>query len=188
MNIFEKIKQKKVIPAIRDILDIPEALERGNEVLFLLTGDIFDLLRIKEEFMASSKALFLLHLDLVKGVARDQAGIRFLKRNVGIHGVISTHANLIQYARKESLATIQRLFVIDSESLKKGMSLVKNCRPDGVEILPGMILPYIINEIKQANFPPVVAGGLIKTRQDVSVVIQSGAIAISTSRKELWAL
>jgi len=188
MDIFKKIKQKKVIPAIRDIRDIPVALNSGNQVLFLLTGDIFDLLRIKEEYMASGNVVFLLHLDLVKGVARDQVGIRFLKTNIGIDGIISTHANLIQFARKEGLATIQRLFIIDSESLKKGTNLVQNCRPDGVEILPGMILPHITGEIKHINFPPVVAGGIIKTKQDVLTVIQSGAIAVSTSRKELWEL
>ncbi len=82
MDIFDKIRQKKVIPAIRNIRDIPVALDKGSQVLFLLTGDIFDLLKIKEEFIAPSRAVFLLHLDLVKGVARDQAGIRFLKTNV----------------------------------------------------------------------------------------------------------
>jgi len=188
MDIFEKIKQKHVIPAIRDIKDISVALGKGNQVLFLLTGDIFDLLRIKDEFISSKDTIFLLHLDLVKGVARDRVGIRFLKKNVGIDGVISTHANLIQYARKEGLTTIQRLFVIDSESLKKGTNLVQNCMPDGVEILPGMILPYITEELRHINFPPIVAGGIIKTEQDVLTVIQSGAIAVSTSRKELWEL
>jgi len=187
MNIFDKIKQKNVIPAIRDLRDIPIAIKKENRVLFLLTGDIFDLLRIRDEFLASN-ILFLLHLDLVKGVARDKVGIRFLKKNVGINGVISTHTNLIQFARKEGLITIQRLFVIDSESLKTGTKLVQNCKPDGVEILPGMILPYIEDEIRHLHFPPIVAGGMIKTKQDVLKVIESGAIAISTSRKELWEL
>jgi len=77
MDIFKKIKQKKVIPAIRDIRDIPVALNSGNQVLFLLTGDIFDLLRIKEEYMASGNVVFLLHLDLVKGVARDHMQILY---------------------------------------------------------------------------------------------------------------
>lgn len=188
MDIFDTIKRKRVIPAIRDMGDIPTALEYSSRVLFLLTGDIFDLMRIREQYIGSGNVVFLLHLDLVKGVARDQAGVRFLKRYIGIDGIISTHANLIQYARKEGLATIQRLFIIDSESLKKGVNLVRNCRPDGVEILPGMILPHIRNEIEHVGFPPVVAGGVIKTKQDVSTVIQAGAIAVSTSRKELWGL
>jgi glycerol uptake operon antiterminator len=33
---------------------------------------------------------------------------------------------------------------------------------------------------------PVIAGGLIETRNDIIEVLQSGCIAASTGKKELW--
>lgn len=38
------------------------------------------------------------------------------------------------------------------------------------------------------SLPPVIAGGLIRTKSEVKEVLKSGALGISTSRKELWNL
>ena len=185
MDFIEKLLKKKVIAAARDLDDINTAVRKGISVVFLLAGDIFDLMKIAEN-KQSDEILFLVHLDLIKGVARDQAGIYFLKRSFGIDGVISTHTNVIQFAKKAGLITIQRLFIVDSESLKTGAKLVGSCKPDGVEILPGIILPFIKNELEKLKFPPIIGGGLVKTKFDVKSIIDSGAIAVSTSKKELW--
>ncbi len=185
MDFMEKLKNKNIIAAARNPDDITAALGRQIGVVFLLAGDIFDLIKIAGN-THEKKPLFLVHLDLIRGVARDQAGISYLKRSFGIDGVISTHSSVIGYAKKAGLITIQRLFIVDSESLKSGAKLVQNCKPDGVEILPGIILPYIKEELAKLNFPPIIGGGLIKTHYDVKKILDSGAIAISTSKKELW--
>lgn len=182
---IEKLKEKPVIAGVRNLKDIPLALERGVGVLFLLVGDIFDLIKIKKEVKSSGVLLFS-HMDLMKGIARDKAGISFLRKNIGIDGILTTHTNLIQFAKKEGLITIQRLFILDSEALKTGVRVVQTCNPDAVEILPGIILPSLKEDLQHLNFPPIIAGGLIKTKQEVKNILQAGALAISTSKKELW--
>lgn len=152
MNFIEKLKNKNIIAAARDLDDINTAMEKEIKVVFLLAGDIFDLIKISDN-KHSDETLFLVHLDLIKGVGRDQAGISYLKRSFGIDGVISTHTNIIQFAKKAGLITIQRLFIVDSESLKSGAKLVQNCKPEGVEILPGIILPYIKEELAKLKLP-----------------------------------
>lgn len=187
MILIEKLKKRPVIAGIRELKDIPVALEKGVAVIFLLRGDIFDLIKIKEELRSCDVMLFL-HMDLMKGVARDKAGIRFLSQRIGLDGIITTHINLIQFAKKERLITIQRMFVLDSEALKTGVRVAYDCKPDAVEILPGIILPSLKSDITHLNLPPIIAGGLIKTEADVKKVLESGALAISTSRKELWGI
>lgn len=185
MILIEKLKKKPVIAGITDLEDIPVALDNGVAVIFLLKGDIFDLIKIKEEF-GSYEVIFLSHIDLMKGIGRDEAGIRFLSRRICINGIITTRVNLIRFANKERLITVQRMFVLDSEALKTGVKIVHDCKPDAVEMLPGIILPSLKNNITHLNLPPIIAGGLIRTEADVKKVLESGALAVSTSKKELW--
>ena len=185
MILIEKLKKRPVIAGIREIKDISVALEKGVTVIFLLVGDIFDLIRTREKVKSSGVLLFS-HIDLMKGIARDKAGIRFLSQRIGVDGIITTRVNLIRFAKKERLITVQRMFVLDSEALKTGVRAAYDCKPDAVEILPGIILPSLKSNISHLNLPPIIAGGLIKTETDVKKVLESGALAVSTSRKELW--
>jgi glycerol uptake operon antiterminator len=185
MNLLDALKESPVIAAVRDKKDLEHALDKEIRVIFLLAGDIFDLVEIETSIRAKDH-LFLLHLDLIRGIARDQAGITYLRKCFGIDGIISTHANTIHYARKEQLITLQRLFIVDSESLKSGARLVRSSKPDSVEILPGIVLPFIEESLRRLDLPPIVAGGLIKTREEVERILAAGAVAVSTSRKELW--
>jgi glycerol uptake operon antiterminator len=185
MKFLENLRESPVIAAVREMGDLDYALKKKVRVIFLLAGDIFNLIDIEKRMRAEGH-LFLLHLDLIRGIARDQVGITYLKKFFGIDGIISTHSNIIQYAKKQGLIALQRLFIVDSESLKSGDRLVQSSKPDSVEILPGIILPYIQPELDKLHLPPIVAGGLIKTRDDVDRILASGAVAVSTSRRELW--
>ena len=59
-------------------------------------------------------------------------------------------------------------------------------RPDAVEIMPG-IIPRVIKRIK-SEIPeiPIIAGGLIESKEDIMDVLKSGGIAVSTSKESLW--
>jgi len=103
MKFLEVLRENPVIASVRKMRDLEYALKKKIRVIFLR------------------------HLDLIRGIARDQVGI-----------------------------------------------------------LPGIILPYIRTELDKLHLPPIVAGGLIKTRGDVDRILASGAVAVSTSRRELW--
>jgi len=52
-------------------------------------------------------------------------------------------------------------------------------------VLPGVI-PSIIEEIKETTGIPILAGGLIRTKEDVQQALNAGATAVTTSREDLW--
>ena len=58
--------------------------------------------------------------------------------------------------------------------------------PDVIEILPGIIVPKIMRKISAMSCVPVIAGGLIKDREDVMNMLNNGAVAISTSAQDVW--
>ena len=48
--------------------------------------------------------------------------------------------------------------------------------------------PRVIAQVSRHTNVPIIAGGLIQTPLDVEKILASGAIAVSTSRSELWPL
>jgi glycerol uptake operon antiterminator len=64
---------------------------------------------------------------------------------------------------------------------------VEKAAPDAVEVLPGVILPTIAQELAaRGALPPLIAGGLIRTAAQVEAVLAAGAVAVSTSQSSLW--
>lgn len=154
-------------------------------VYFLLEGDIFGIRRILE--LADGDTSFFLHVDLFGGIAPDESGFLLLRELFPkVQGIISTRARTLALAQRMGFATIFRLFCIDSESLRTGLKMVQEVKPDAVEVLPGIIFPKIRGYIPCNEFPPIICGGFIRKRREVLDILKSGALAVSTSAKELW--
>jgi len=184
---FETLQRRPVIAGLRRAAEVEEAARQGAAILFILGEDIFALRESVARAHAGGR-LLLAHVDLIKGIGRDEAGLRFLARDLGVDGVLTTRANLIGPAKREGLLAVQRLFVLDSESLEAGLPSVERAAPDAVEVLPGVILPLIAERLRRAALPPLIAGGLIRTREQVLAALQAGAVGVSTSEGSLWGL
>jgi glycerol uptake operon antiterminator len=184
---FELLKARPVIAGLRDAKRIEAAVRQGVGILFVLGEDIFSL-RESVRAAHAQHSLIFAHVDLIKGVGRDEAGVRFLARELEVDGILTTRANLIGPAKREGLIAVQRLFVLDSESLETGLPAVERAGPDAVEVLPGVILPLIAARFRGAAFPPLIAGGLIQTRRQVEEILRAGALGVSTSAEALWGI
>ena len=156
-------------------------------MIFILGGTIFDLPGLVKEAKESGKLLFV-DIDLLKGIGKDASGVRFLAKESHVDGVITTRSNLIKSIQKEGLVAVQRLFVLDSESLAGGLGVIEKSAPDAVEVLPGLILPKIMHRIRTVTSVPVIAGGLITEENEVREILDSGALGISTTSSRLFSL
>jgi len=174
-----------VIAGIRERAQVAVAAGRGAKLLFYLAGSIFDLDQAAEEARAANALLFV-HIDLLAGIGKDAEGVRFLAEHIGVAGVLSTRSYLLKAAAEAGLLTVQRVFALDSEALQTAEKVIRATAPTAVEILPGLILPHIVHRLPFHELPPVIAGGLVETPAQVEALLASGAIAVSTSRPELW--
>ena len=135
-----------------------------------------------KEIHAKDKIAFV-HIDLSDGIGKDKSGIEFLAK-CDVDGIISTRGNLVKYANELGLITVQRFFALDAKGISGIKELSSVSHPDYIEIMPGVI-GKIIRQF--ANGPiPVLVGGLIDTKEEIAEAINNGAVAISTSKKELW--
>ena len=122
-------------------------------------------------------------MDLVEGIGKDKAGLEFIK-SCGVDGIISTRASIIKLAKEIGLKTVQRIFIIDSQSIISATAILK-INPDMLEIMPGVV-PRAIKEFNNVLSVPIIAGGLIETADDIENAFSAGAAAVSTRLENLW--
>ena len=175
---------KHIIAAVRDEEGIAAAASSGASAVFLLGGDILTLESSVSFLHEHGKKVFL-HIDLTEGIASDVKGVRYITKYIRPEGLISTRLPLLRCAKEEGLKTIQRLFLVDSSSLETGERIVSAAKPDYLEVLPGLV-PKAIAHLYHTLNVPIIAGGMITDTDDIVQAISSGAIAVSTSRRELW--
>lgn len=185
-EILADIKEFPVIAAIRDVDEVDEALSRNIKCVFLLTGSILNIKYVVHCIKKAHKRAFV-HLDLLEGISKDSEGTKYIVEEVRPDGIITTRSNLALSARKMGMFTIQRVFILDSLAVDTAVKTISQVEPDAVEVLPG-VLTKTLKRIVQRVHIPVVAGGLIETPEEVRNALESGAVAISTTRKSLWDL
>lgn len=174
-----------IIAAVRDVNGLNTALKSAVEFVFLLDASLMNINRRVRQIKESGKKAFV-HLDMVAGLGKDAGALEFLWEDCRPEGVILTKPNLIQTARHLGFVAVQRLFVLDSLSVQTGLKIANESRPDFIEVMPGAVVAKIIAQIRQKSAVPVIAGGLIETRGEVVELLKAGALAVSTSKTDLW--
>lgn len=172
-----------VIAAARSDSELLIASKSKVDIIFMLSPNISDIKKQTQLVHSHGKKIFI-HLDLAEGIGKDEYGIRFAKEQ-GVDGIISTRTNIIKMAKKEGLFTVQRFFLVDSQSVSTTIESAKTSKADMIEIMPGTI-SKIINRLKEELKTPIVAGGLIETKEEINEAISCGATAISTGKQEFW--
>lgn len=181
---YDKIRENPVIAAVNNLEKLEKAIKSPCEIIFLLTGSIFNLQEMVNKIKASGKSVFV-HLDLIEGFSRNVCALKYINEIIRPDGIITTKNSLIRAAKEMGLFSIQRLFMLDALSLESGINSIKTIRPDAVEILPG-IMPRVTKTISTEVNIPIITGGLISDKEDVIASIKAGAIGISTSKEEIW--
>ena len=84
---------------------------------------------------------------------------------------------------------MQTIFLFDTKSLKKGVELIKQGKPDLVDIRPGIsvliTMPFLKNNLKDI---PIVCSGFIQNKSDINDILNNNVTAVTTSNKKLWNL
>ena len=177
--------QCHVIAAVRKQEDLETALQSGVGIIFDLSPDILTLCDTVKAAHRAGKKLYI-HLDLATGIGKDKSGVLYAAK-AGVDGIISTRVNIIKMAREAGLFTVQRVFIVDSQSIDTTVESLKAAKPDMVEIMPG-IIPKVIKRLVSKIDMPIIAGGLLESRTEIEEAAQSGATAVSTGAKALWSL
>ena len=75
--------------------------------------------------------------------------------------------------------------MIDSRSVDTALDTLKQSKADMIEIMPAIAYKSI-TKIKKNIRIPIIAGGLIDSRDEVYKALGAGASMISTGCQDLW--
>ena len=182
-KLMDRLESAPVIAAIGDS-KWQAALHSPAEVLFYLSPHLSTISERVSQAHQAGKLIFV-HLDMAEGIGKDKEGVQFLAQ-CGVDGIISTRAQIIRFAKELNLLTVQRFFLLDSQGLDSIQEMLKTSHPHFIELMPGVI-PKVIRRFASGPIP-VIAGGLIEEKAEITASLGGGAVAVSTGREELWYL
>jgi len=171
-------------PAVATDEQFDKALLSPAEVLFVLRANGLELGHLVSRAHERGK-LVAVHLDLVAGLRSDRAAVGWLARS-GADAVITSHGHLVAAIKNQGMVAIQRLAAHGSQ-LAAGLASIARSEPDVIEFLPGVVLPQARHLLPRLG-PPMLAGGFVRSRDDVRAILAAGALAVTTGREELWGM
>lgn len=183
-DFYKRTNKNSIIASVYDLENLDAALDSNCEIIFLLTGNIFNLKEIAHKIRFKEKGLYI-SVDSIDGFSKDTWGLEYIVKNICPDGIITSKQNLIKLSMSMGVFTIQRLVISDRDSLKKALNLLKVNRPHALELLPG-IIPSLIQQVFEATKISLIASGLIRDRNDIDLAFQAGAIAVASSDQSLW--
>ena len=175
---------QRILPASTTMKEFESFLESKYEIGIFTEIHIAQLKNINRLAREYGKKM-IYHVDMVQGIKSDEYATEYICQEFHPYGLISTKSSVIQKAKQKGVFAIQRMFLIDTHALEKSYKLIAKNKPDYIEVLPGA-MPWMIKEVKEKLNIPVLAGGLIRTKEDVHRALEAGATAITTSKRELW--
>ena len=178
------LAERPVIAAVREERSLRAAVDSAAVVVFLLSTTVLNVKQLVQEARQNGRSVFV-HLDLMEGLTKDHFGLRWLAETAGPTGIISTRSAALTAARGLGLATVQRFFLLDSQSIHTGLDMAHNVKPDVIEVLPGL-LPEVVRDVTRQVSQPVIAGGMITSEDQCRRALQAGARGVSTSNPKLW--
>ena len=180
----EKMKKSPVIAGVKDLSKFEDAINSPCDIIFLLSGSIFNIKEFVERAKENNKMIFI-HVDLLDGFSKDAVALKYIYEEIKPDGIISTKNSQLKAAKSLGFMTVQRIFIIDSLSIDTAIKASQMINPDAIEIMPG-IMPKITKKMSDELDVPVIVGGLISEKDEILKAIESGALGVSTSAKDLW--
>jgi glycerol uptake operon antiterminator len=184
-EIVRRLREFPCGAAVKTEQQLQIAMQSRPGVIFILRGDGLEMAPVLRRVHQAGK-LAAVHLDLVDGLASDVAGVRWLVRS-GADAIISSHGQAVRAIRAEGVTAIQRVLCLSELAVDHGLAAVARAQPDIVELLPGVILPQVADLVLPRLSVPLLAGGFIRSADDVRAVLGAGALAVTTSEEALWA-
>jgi glycerol uptake operon antiterminator len=176
--------KQQVLPAISDPKKFEIFMSNAMEYCILMDMTLEQVEHLCKIAHQGHKKC-LVHMDLIKGLRNDEYGAIYMCQKVGADGLISTHPPVISQAKKKGKIAILRVFLIDTRSLEKSINIANNTQPDFLELLPALAYGAFSRVQEVVNIP-MIAGGLIRTKEEVEQCLAAGVIAVTTSQTSLW--
>lgn len=175
----------QIIPSIRRLNDLETALKSQRETILLTEADIANLKPLVQKVHAAGKKAWV-NLELLGGFGRDQVGMKLLKNYYHVDGIMSTDSTKLGMAKRAGLYSVQRFLIADSRGFDTSLRILASSKADAAEILPAEVAADLYVELRKATAIPLLAGGFIKTSEQIRRMERCGFNGITISQRAFW--
>lgn len=175
-----------VIAALRRPTDTEAAIAGRPDSVFLMFGGVKGCGDTVSRLKDAGKSVYI-HIDLIKGLSSDKEAVEFLADKARPAGIVTTKGHLIKEIRKAGMKAVHQLFMIDTQAFGTAIKSVRDSSPDIVEIMPAL-MPRVMREWKAEVDLPLVAAGLVRSRDEIALLLEAGCDAVAVGDPRLWAL
>lgn len=180
------LSKQTVIPSSLNGRHLHRACKCKSDIVLLSGVNIGNLATFVKEIHYEKKLAFA-HIDITGGFRPDDMGISLLKNMFHLDGVVSTNMHALSKAKAIGLETVYRLFLLDSRSLERAESVLRANICSAIEILPSGYALSEVQEIrKHVGDTDLIAGGFVRTQNDIDSIFASGFAGVTTSNQDLW--
>lgn len=183
-SFYESLERCPIIASVNNDKLLSECRNSSCEIVYILYGDICSIADIVDVIISAGK-IPVVHVDLINGLASKEISVDFICKYTKAAGIISTKPHIIKRGNELDLITIQRFFMLDQINYNNIKKHVREASPDIVEVMPAGLTKMISFVLDETN-KPLIASGLILDKSDVTGALSAGAMAISTTNRDIW--
>ncbi len=178
-----ELPQQALIPVLTTMKQLERFLDTTLKVC-ILQDFHFTLLRDVVKILHDNDRFGLVHIEMIQGISNDEFGTQILTQQLKVDGIISSKPKIIEMAKKTHALAIQRVFLIDSKSLERGVASVAESKPNAMEVMPALTF-QMFGDIKERIDMELWAGGLIRNEEMVRTVLANGAKRMTVGNLDL---
>ncbi|MBR0380957.1 MAG: glycerol-3-phosphate responsive antiterminator [Eubacterium sp.] len=175
----------QIIPSVTDLKNFEYALEVPGDTILLAGTHIGNLKGLAKTVHDSGKKVIVNH-ETVGGLGNDRTSFHMLKNLFRVDGILGSSPAKLNTAKGLDFMTIFRLPLMDSQSVKKGLSVLKELRADVVELRPYYHAVEFLPEFREVHDGPFYVAGYVNTREKLLRSIEAGFSGVITSTRSLW--
>ena len=178
------LKEDRIIPSVSNLDQLRYAVEKKTfSCIMLKMGDINSIGKLSAYIHKYHKTV-MLHIDSVKGISKDRAGIHYLKR-IGIDAIITMKSQNIRMIKEEGIYAILGTFLVDSSSVSLTIQNIHGNKPDAIIAMPMTIPDSVYETLRQNARIPIMAGGLGVNKEIIDHVLDLGIRACAVTDRNI---
>ena len=182
-HLRELISNQVIVPSCSTYKQMEFIAEKTNwQCIMLKMGDVGNIRSIIRYIHSNNKKV-MIHLDSLKGLARDREGIRYLSQ-IGADAVISMRAQNIPMIKEAGMISLLGAFLVDSASVTQTIVNVGNVKPDVLIAMPITIPDVVFHRLRTNMNIPIMGGGLGVSCKVIDHALEIGMEACAVTDRE----
>ena len=176
--LFESLSQYPIIAEVNQTRGFESALDSICQNIFLMQSNIFTLKDLSVKVKINHKNLFIF-VDSMEGYMKNSWGLEFVLKNIALDGIISSHPNILKQSKEMGVFSVGYYPIYNELSIENALNEIKEIRPHGIIVLPGILTDTISLFSKEIDIP-IITSGLMSSPILIKNSLKAGAIGACT--------